>query len=97
MQTEHVEYKIDGLVLVIEGKSTAADGKVLFDALATIANDDASHAYQFRACNAGHYLDTELSVSTHGSSWSFTAGSGALLEHDADGQGEIEDLACSNH
>ncbi len=61
-QTEDVEYKLDGLLLLIEGKSTSADGKVLFNALATIAYDDASHTYRFRAYNDGHYLDTELSV-----------------------------------
>ena len=73
-QTEDVEYKLDGLVLLIEGKSTSADGKVLFSALATMAYDDASHTYRFRAYNDGHYLDTELSVPANGFSWSFTAG-----------------------
>jgi hypothetical protein len=73
-QTEDVEYKLDGLVLLIEGKSTSADGKVLFRALATIAYDDASHTYRFRAYNGGHYLDTELSVPANGFSWSFTVG-----------------------
>ena len=73
-QTEDVEYKLDDLVLLIEGKSTSADGKVLFSALATIAYDDASHTYRFRAYNDGHYLDTELSVPANGFSWSFTAG-----------------------
>ena len=73
-QTEDVEYKLDGLVLLIEGKSTSADGKVLFSALATIAYDDASRAYRFRAYNDGHYLDTELLVPANGFSWSFTAG-----------------------
>ena len=73
-QTENVEYKLDGLILLVEGKSTNADGKVQFSALATIAYDDASHTYRFRAYNDGHYLDTELSVPTNGFSWSFTAG-----------------------
>jgi hypothetical protein len=73
-QTEDVEYKLDGLVLLIEGKSTSADGKVLFSALATIAYDNATHAYRFRAYHDGHYLDTELSVPANGFSWSFTAG-----------------------
>ena len=73
-QTEDVEYKLDGLVLLIEGKSTSADGKVPFSALATIAYDDASHTYRFRAYHDGHYLDTELSVPANGFSWSFTAG-----------------------
>jgi hypothetical protein len=73
-QTEDVEYKLDGLVLLVEGKSTSADGKVLFRALATVAYDDASHTYRFRAYSDGHYLDTELSVPANGFSWSFTAG-----------------------
>jgi hypothetical protein len=73
-QTENVEYKLDGLVLLIEGKSTDADGKVRFNALATIGYDDASHTYRFRAYNDGHYVDTELSAPANGFSWSFTSG-----------------------
>jgi hypothetical protein len=73
-QTEDVEYKLDGLILLVEGKSTSADGKVVFSALATIAYDDATHTYRFRAYNDGHYLDTELSTPANGFSWSFTAG-----------------------
>ena len=73
-QTEAVESKLDGLVLLVEGKSTGADGSVAFSALATIAYDEASHTYRFRAYNAGHYLDTELAVSANGFSWSYDAG-----------------------
>jgi hypothetical protein len=73
-QTEDIEYKLDGLVLLVEGKSTGADGKVQFSALATITYDDASSAYRFRAYNDGHYLDTGLSAPANGFSWSFTAG-----------------------
>ncbi len=73
-QTENVEYKLDGLVMLVEGKATGADGKVQFNALATIAYDDASHTYRFRAYNGGHYLDTELSVPANGFSWSYAAG-----------------------
>jgi hypothetical protein len=73
-QTENVEYKLDGLVLLIEGKSASADGKVQFSALATIAYDDASHSYRFRGYNDGHYLDTELSAPANGFSWGFAAG-----------------------
>jgi hypothetical protein len=73
-QTEDIEYKLDGLVLLVEGKSTSADGKVQFSALATITYDDASSAYRFRAYNDGHYIDTELSAPANGFSWSFTAG-----------------------
>jgi hypothetical protein len=74
-QTEDVQYKLDGLVLLIEGQSTSTDGKAVFSALATITYDDASHTYRFRAYNDGHYLDTELAVpAANGFSWSFTAG-----------------------
>lgn len=72
-QTEDVQYKLDGLVLLIEGKSTGADGKAEFSALATIAYDDSTHSYHFRAYNNGHYVDTELSVTGKGFSWGFTA------------------------
>jgi hypothetical protein len=80
-QTEDVEYKLDGLVLLIEGKSTSASGKVLFNALATIAYDDASRTYRFRAYNDGRYLDTELSVLDHGFSWGFTSGPAHIVNN----------------
>ena len=73
-QTEDVQYKLDGLVLLIEGKSTDANGKVVFSALATVAYDEATHTYPFRAYNDGHYLDTDLSVPENGFSWSFDSG-----------------------
>ena len=73
-QTEDVEYQLDGLVLLIEGRSISANGKVLFSALATIAYDDTSRSYRFRAYNDGHYLDCKLLVLEHGFSWGFTAG-----------------------
>ncbi len=73
-QTEDVEYKLNDLVLLIQGRSTSADGKVLFTALATVAYDDASRSYHFRAYHDGHYLDTELSVVAEGFSWGFPSG-----------------------
>jgi hypothetical protein len=78
-QTEEVDYKLDGLVLLIQGKSTSADGKTQFSALATIAYDDASRTYRLRAYNDGRYLDTELSVPDNGFSWSFTAGAAPMV------------------
>jgi hypothetical protein len=73
-QTEDVEYKLDGLILLVQGKSTGADGKAAFSALATISYDDASGTYRFRAYHDGHYLDTELAVPANGFSWGFMAG-----------------------
>jgi hypothetical protein len=73
-QSEDIQFKLDGLVLLIEGASRDADGKVPFHALATIAYDDASHSYRFRAYNDGRYLDTELTVVPNGFSWGYAAG-----------------------
>jgi hypothetical protein len=73
-QREGVEYKLDGLVLLIEGKSTGADGKAQFEALATVAYDDGSQSYHIRAYNDGHYVDVPLTVRADGFSWGFMAG-----------------------
>jgi hypothetical protein len=73
-QTEDVEYKLEGLVMLIEGRSTGTDGKAQFEALATIAYDDVAKAYRIRAYNGGRYLDTELTVHGDGFAWGFDAG-----------------------
>jgi len=73
-QTENVQYKLDGLVILVEGESHNAEGKSVFSALATIAFDDTAGVYRFRAFNAGRYLDTELTVTAGGFSWGFTGG-----------------------
>ena len=73
-QTEKVEWKLDGLVLEIEGAGANADGRKLFTALATVAYDDAAKAYHIRAYHDGQYLDTELTVKDGGFAWGFAAG-----------------------
>ncbi|MGH9479756.1 MAG: hypothetical protein ACRD1A_11030 [Terriglobales bacterium] len=78
-QTEDVQFKLDGLVLLIEGQSTDAQGKVEFSALATVAFDDATRTYHFRAYNDGRYLDTKLDVTAGGFSWSYTAGPARIV------------------
>jgi len=79
MQSEVVRYKLDGLVMLIEGKSCGTDGNAQFEALATISFDDTSHSYRFRAYNEGHYLDTELTVLANGFSWGFSAGPARIV------------------
>lgn len=74
VQTENVQFKLDGLVMLVEGTGRDAAGKVLFQALATISYDDASSTYRFRAYNEGHFLDTELKVVPKGFEWGYTAG-----------------------
>jgi len=73
-QTEDVQYKLDGLVMLVEGESRDAAGKVEFSALATISFDEATHAYRFRAYHDGRYIDTELTVLANGFSWGFASG-----------------------
>ena len=73
-QAEEVQFKLDGLVLLIEGTSRDAAGKPVFHALATVSFDDSTHTYRFRAYNDGRYLDTELTVPANGFSWSYAAG-----------------------
>lgn len=73
-QTEDVQFKLGGLVLLIQGASHNPDGSTSFEALATVAFDDAAKSYRFRAYNAGHYLDTELTVVPSGFSWSYNTG-----------------------
>lgn len=73
-QTEHVQYKLNGLVMLVEGQSTDAQGRAMFQALATIAYDPASHSYHIRAYNAGRYLDAPLQVNGKGFDWGFAEG-----------------------
>lgn len=73
-QTEQVQYKLDGLVMLIEGASRDANGKIVFRALATVSYDDATSAYHFRAYNDGRYLDTLLTVVPNGFEWGYANG-----------------------
>ena len=74
-QTEQVAYKLDGLILLIEGTGRNPDsGEVLFRALATVAYDDVAGVYRFRAYNDGSYVDTELKVPDNGFEWGYKSG-----------------------
>jgi hypothetical protein len=74
VQSENIQFKLDGLVLLIEGKSTGADGKAQFEALATVAYDMATHGYRIRAYHDGNYLDTAFTILGDGFSWGYTSG-----------------------
>jgi len=74
-QTEEISYKLDGLVLLIEGTGRNPEsGEVMFRALATVSYDDATGVYHFRAYNDGSYLDAELKVPDRGFEWGYNAG-----------------------
>ena len=76
-QTESAQFKLDGLVLVIEGVGRSkADGKPALQALGLISFDDATGTYKMRACNDGRWLETEVELADGGNSisWGFALG-----------------------
>ncbi|HEY0253846.1 MAG TPA: hypothetical protein VGC41_20090 [Kofleriaceae bacterium] len=70
-QTEVVESQLDGTVLAVHGTGRDATGKVVFEALATIAYDEATSTYRIRAYNDGHYVDEALKVGDKTFDWGF--------------------------
>jgi hypothetical protein len=76
-QTESAHFKLDGLVLVIEGVGrTGADGEPALQALGLISFDDETAVYRMRAFNDGRWLETEVKLADGGNaiSWGFTLG-----------------------
>jgi hypothetical protein len=76
-QTESAQFKLDGLVLVIEGVGrTKADGKLSLQALGLISFDDETGAYRMRAFNDGRWLETEVKLAdgVNSISWGFALG-----------------------
>jgi hypothetical protein len=76
-QTEVAEFKLDGLILIIEGIGrTKADGKPALQALGLITFDDSTKSYQMRAYNDGRWLETEVKLLDDGKSlsWGFALG-----------------------
>jgi hypothetical protein len=77
IQTEEAQYKLDGLVLTIEGIGrTKVDGKIALQAFAVVSYDDEVGAYRMRAYNDGRYLETEIKLADDGKglTWGFTLG-----------------------
>jgi hypothetical protein len=76
-QTESAQFKLDGLVLAIEGVGRAkADGKLALQALGLISFDDETGTYRMRAFNDGRWLDTEIKLADgeNSISWGFSLG-----------------------
>jgi hypothetical protein len=76
-QTESAQFKLDGLVLVIEGVGrTKADGKLSLRALGLISFDDEAETYRMRAFNDGRWLETEVKLAdgANSISWGFALG-----------------------
>jgi hypothetical protein len=76
-QTEEAQYKLDGLLLTIEGFGRSkSDGKAVLQAFGTISYDDETQTYHMRAYNDGRYLETEVRLSDKGEglTWGFVVG-----------------------
>jgi hypothetical protein len=77
IQTEVAQFKLDGLVIMIEGVGrTKSDGKVVLQALGLISFEDAVGSYRMRAYNDGRWLETEVKLLDDGKSlsWGFSLG-----------------------
>lgn len=77
IQTEVAQYKLDGLILMIEGVGrTKSDGEAALQALGLLSFDDITDAYHMRAFNDGRWLETEvkLAESGKGLTWGFVFG-----------------------
>ena len=76
-QSEVAQFKLDGLVLMIEGVGrTKSDGKLALQALGLISFDDVSDGYRMRAYNDGRWLETDVTLLEDGTglSWGFSLG-----------------------
>jgi hypothetical protein len=76
-QTEDVQFKLDGLLLLTEGIGRGmVDGKAILNALAIVSYDDETGTYRMRAFNDGRFLETELKLldDGRGMTWGFTLG-----------------------
>lgn len=76
-QTEEAQFKLDGLILEIEGIGrTRPDNKPVLQALGIISFDDETGTYHMRAFNDGRFLETDVKLLEDGKSltWGFALG-----------------------
>jgi hypothetical protein len=76
MQTEEAQYKLGGLILLIEGIGREPNGRAVMQALGVVAYDDEAREYRMRAYNDGRYLETTLKLADNGLgiTWGFRSG-----------------------
>ena len=77
LQTEEAQYKLDGLIVLIEGVGrTKSGGQPLLQAFGIISYEDESRTYRLRAFNEGRFLETQMKLLEEGKgmSWGFALG-----------------------
>jgi hypothetical protein len=78
VQTEEAQFKLNGLILEIEGIGrTKPDNTPVLQALGIISFDDETGTYHMRAFNDGRFLETDVKLHEDGKglSWGFALGS----------------------
>jgi hypothetical protein len=76
-QSEEAQYRLDGLILLIEGVGrTKSDGHPVLQALGIISFDDETATYRIRAFNEGRFLEGEVKLldQDQAMSWGFALG-----------------------
>jgi len=79
--TETVQRKIDGLALLVEGKFSNAEGKVIHETLAVLAFDPRAKGYRFRtylASGMSGEHDFKLLADGGGYEWGFQFPAGSV-------------------
>ena len=77
VQTEEAQFKLDGLILEIEGIGrTKSDNKAVLQALGIISFDDEMGTNHMRAFNDGRFLETDVKLHEDGKglTWGFALG-----------------------
>jgi hypothetical protein len=77
--TEHVQRKLDGLALLVEGKFSNAEGKVIHETLAVLAFDAPAKGYRFRTYLAsGMSGEHDFKLLADGFEWGFQFPTGSV-------------------
>lgn len=77
--TETVQRKIDGLALLIEGKFSSPEGKVIHETLAVLAFDPKAKGYRFRTYLAsGTSGEHDFKLIADGFEWGFQFPGGSI-------------------
>jgi hypothetical protein len=77
LQTEEAQYKLGGLILVIEGVGRIeSSGQPVLQAFGIISYDDESATFRMRAFNDGRFLEAQVKLleEAQGMTWGFVLG-----------------------
>jgi len=91
VQTEEAKYKLDGLLMTVEGVGkNKADASPVLQAFGLISYDDAAGVYRMRAFNDGRWLETDVQLDESAKElrWGFDFGrfkTGSTLRMNAEG------------